>query len=415
MTGLQKKNYSVVVIGGGPAGMAAALAASETCERVLILERNPQLGGILNQCIHDGFGLLTFQELLTGPEYAGRFEDLIGKSNITVLTGAMVIRLTPQREILCVTRDGVLDIQAGAVVLATGCRERTRGALAIPGTRPSGIYTAGVAQHLINIQNIKIGNTAVILGSGDIGMIMARRLTLEGMKVLCVLEKLPYCSGLPRNRFQCLNDYGIPLHLNQTVREIRGAKRVEQIVVASVDEKGDFLPGTEYTLDCDTLILSVGLIPENELARDCGIAMEPGTSGCRVSSRLETSVPGIFACGNALHVHDLVDYVSEEGALAGRQAAVFTSRRKAPVDSVRIQAGEGVRGLTPQSAVIGETLTLSLRPAVPGIKKLLRVSAGDTFLVTKFYQRTNPAEMIRVETGIIPDGVHEIGVELIDR
>ena len=277
MTGLQKKNYSVVVIGGGPAGMAAALAASETCERVLILERNPQLGGILNQCIHDGFGLLTFQELLTGPEYAGRFEDLIGKSNITVLTGAIVIRLTPQREILCVTRDGVLDIQAGAVVLATGCRERTRGALAIPGTRPSGIYTAGVAQHLINIQNIKIGNTAVILGSGDIGMIMARRLTLEGMKVLCVLEKLPYCSGLPRNRFQCLNDYGIPLHLNQTVREIRGAKRVEQIVVASVDEKGDFLPGTEYTLDCDTLILSVGLIPENELARDCGIAMEPGT------------------------------------------------------------------------------------------------------------------------------------------
>lgn len=414
MTGLRKWDYSVVVIGGGPAGMAAALAARESCETVLIIERNPQLGGILNQCIHDGFGLMTFHELLTGPEYASRFEDLIKKNHISILLEAMVIRLTADREIICVTRNGVLSIHAGAVILATGCRERTRGALAIPGTRPSGIYTAGVAQNLVNLKNIKIGSTAIILGSGDIGMIMARRLTLEGIKVLCVLEKLPFCSGLPRNRCQCLEDFGIPLRLNQTVKEIRGARRVEQVVVASVNQNG-FIPGSEYTIDCDTLVLSVGLIPENEIAKECGIEMEPSTLGCCVNSRLETSVPGIFACGNSLHVHDLVDYVSEEGAVAGKRAAVFISESKPALNSIRIQVRHGIQGLTPQYAVCGEQLTLSLRPELPGVNKQLRVMVGENILAQKCFPRTNPAEMIRITAGIVPVGAKEIEVELIDQ
>lgn len=413
MMNLKEENFSVVVIGGGPAGMAAALAAVEHCDSVLILERDAKLGGILNQCIHDGFGLMKFHEQLTGPEYAGRYRDFVSQSRITVMTGTMVTKLTPEREITCVARDGIHRIRAGAVILATGCRERTRGALAIPGTRPSGIYTAGVAQHLINIQNIRIGSTAVILGSGDIGMIMARRLTLEGIKVLCVLEKLPYCSGLPRNRCQCLEDYHIPLHLKQTVKEIRGSQRIEQIIVASVDDGGSFLPGTEYTIDCDTLILSVGLIPENELAKDCGAVLEPETSGCRVNSRLETSIPGIFECGNSLHVHDLVDFVSEEGTMAGERAAAFANENPIPARTVCIHAGSGVRGMTPQSAVVGEKVVLSLRPRMPGNNQLLQIRCGDTIFTKKYFSHVNPAEMIRVTTETVPAETTEIEVELI--
>ncbi len=412
---MQEPEYAVAVVGGGPAGMAAALAAAERGGRVLVVERNPRLGGILRQCIHDGFGLIRFREQLTGPEYAGRYGELVRASGVDVLTGAMAIRLTPERELTCVTRAGVQTLRAGAVVLATGCRERTRGALGLPGDRPAGIYTAGVAQHLVNIQNIRIGSRAVILGSGDIGMIMARRLTLEGLEVLCVLEKLPYCSGLPRNRRQCLEDFGIPLRLRQTVREIRGKTRVERIVAAQVDEHGAFVPGTDREIDCDTLVLSVGLIPENELARDCGIVMDPGTGGCRVSGRLETSVSGVFACGNALHVHDLVDYVSEEGELAGKCAADFAAGGQAPPRTLPVRAAGGLRALTPQCAVPGEGLTLSARPAAPGEHQVLRVRAGDRVLARRSYVRVNPAEMLRLDVPPAPADAEEIEVELLDR
>lgn len=345
------RTTDIVIIGGGPAGLAAALAAWEAgVTDLLILERGNELGGILNQCIHSGFGLHTFREELTGPEYAARYMDRVLAENIPFRLGAMAVRVTADRRVTYISREeGLETVQARAVVLAMGCRERSRGALSIPGARPAGIYTAGAAQRLMNIDGYRVGREAVILGSGDIGLIMARRLTLEGARVRLVAELMPYSGGLKRNIVQCLDDFGIPLKLSHTVVDIHGRDRVEAVTVAAVDGQRRPIPGTEERIPCDTLLLSVGLLPENELTREAGAAMCAATGGPVVSDRLETDLPGIFACGNVLHVHDLVDYVSQEAALAGESAAAFvrsgggeTGRR------VRVAAGNGVRYTVPQ-------------------------------------------------------------------
>ena len=320
--------YDIVIIGGGPAGLAAAAAAKrEGIDSILILERDTQLGGILNQCIHNGFGLHTFKEELTGPEYAQRFIDQVEELNIEYKLNTMVMDITSDKEITAMNRkDGLFHIQAKSIVLAMGCRERSRGALNIPGYRPAGIYSAGTAQRLVNIEGFMPGREVVILGSGDIGLIMARRMTLEGAKVKVVAELMPYSGGLKRNIVQCLDDFGIPLKLSHTVVDIRGKERLEGITIAEVDNTGKPIPGTEEDYTCDTLLLSCGLIPENELSRSIGVDMEPVTSGPVVNESLETSVEGVFACGNVLHVHDLVDFVSEEAAAAGRNAAAYVKK-----------------------------------------------------------------------------------------
>jgi NADPH-dependent 2,4-dienoyl-CoA reductase/sulfur reductase-like enzyme len=400
----------VAVIGGGPAGMAAALAASRGGAQVLVLERNGFLGGILNQCIHDGFGLLRLGRLLSGPEYADYFaRQVMGDTNITVMLGVIVLEITPGKQIYGVSRDGLFCVEAAAIVFATGCRERTRGAIAIPGTRPAGVYTAGVVQQLLNVQNIAVGKKAVILGSGDIGLIMARRLILSGAEVDCVLEKMPWCSGLPRNRYQCLEEYGIPLYLSRTVTGIRGDKRLERVTVGCLDEQGAVISGSEYDIACDTLILSVGLIPENEIAEKAGLALLPGTNGVRVDSHLESSVSGMFACGNAMQVNDLVDTVSGEGELAGTWAAIHAlgGIREAK-EKIPVQHGAGVRYVTPQAVYPGEDAIMSLRVTRPGENKLLRIAAGDTLLLEKALKQANPAEMIRVNflaPETIPGGI----------
>jgi len=317
-------NQKLVIVGGGPGGMAAALSAYENgIKDITILEREHQLGGILNQCIHDGFGLVQFGAMISGPEYAARYVRMLEDTSVKVETDTMVTDISPDKIVTAVNRHGVQQHQPGAIVLATGCRERTRGAIAIPGTRPAGVFTAGVVQNLVNCRNIRVGNRIVILGSGDIGLIMARRLTYEGAKVLAVIELQAEPGGLQRNVSQCLYDFGIPLYTRHTVTEIRGKERVESIVMCAVDESGKPIVGTEQEIACDTLVLSVGLIPENELAQKAGVKLDGKTNGMLVDEYLQTSVAGIFACGNAKAVMDLADYVSEEGTLAGRNAARF--------------------------------------------------------------------------------------------
>jgi len=344
-------DYDLIVIGGGPAGLAAAISAYENgIRRMLILERDRELGGILNQCIHNGFGLHTFKEELTGPEYAARYVRRVYELGIEIWTDTMVLDISTDKTVTAVNRKrGIVRLSAKTVILAMGCRERPRGALGIPGFRPAGIYTAGTAQRLVNMDGVMPGREVVILGSGDIGLIMARRLTLEGALVKVVAELLPYSGGLKRNIVQCLDDYGIPLQLSHTVVDIRGRKRVEGVTIAEVDDKLKPVPGTEKDYACDTLLLSVGLIPENELSKSAGVELSRATKGPVVDESLETSVQGIFACGNVLHVHDLVDNVSEEAAYAGRSAARYAAGVSAGARSqkVAIKAGPHVRYTVP--------------------------------------------------------------------
>ena len=349
--------YELIVIGGGPAGLAAACKAwEEGLRHILVLERDQELGGILNQCIHNGFGLQRFREELTGPEYAGRFIAMLQKTGVEVRLDTMALQILPGRDgaphqVHAVNgKDGYQVLETRAVVLAMGCRERTRGAISIPGERPAGIFTAGAAQRYLNIEGYMVGRRVIILGSGDIGLIMARRMTLEGAKVLACVELMPYSSGLTRNIVQCLNDYDIPLYLSHTITDIRGHNRVEQVTVSEVGTDRRPIPGTEMVFHCDTVLLSVGLLPENELTRGAGIDIDPRTSGAKVYENMETGIPGIFACGNVLHVHDLVDYVSAESERAGAAAAAYvkTGREEEALRTVALQNGEGVTYTVPQ-------------------------------------------------------------------
>ncbi len=368
------KFYDFVLVGGGPAGRAAANAAYDAGARsILILERDKELGGILNQCIHNGFGLHTFKEELTGPEYAHRFAEKVYKKQIEYKLSTMVMNISPEKVVTAMNReDGLFDIQAKAIVLAMGCRERSRGALNIPGYRPAGIYSAGTAQRLVNIEGFMPGREVVILGSGDIGLIMARRMTLEGAKVKVVAELMPYSGGLKRNIVQCLNDFGIPLKLSHTVVDIEGKERVTGGTIAKVDSHNKPIPGTEEHYDCDTLLLSCGLIPENELSRDMGVELNRVTNGPTVNESLETSIPGVFAAGNVLHVHDLVDFVSEEAAAAGRSAAAYVA--DGCTDGARNDIAVAVEGgprytvpCTIDPAKVGDELVVRFR--VGGVMK----------------------------------------------
>ena len=392
----------IVIIGGGPAGLAAAEAAVQAGARdVLILERDTRLGGILNQCIHNGFGLHTFKEELTGPEYAARFEARVRALSIEYKLGTMVLSVSPDKTVTAVSReDGLVKIEAKAVILAMGCRERSRGALNIPGFRPAGVFSAGTAQRLVNMEGYMPGREVVILGSGDIGLIMARRMTLEGAKVRVVAELQPYSGGLKRNIVQCLDDYGIPLKLSHTVTEIHGKERVTGVTISAVDENLKPIPGTEEFYSCDTLLLSVGLIPENELSAGAGVQLSRVTNGPVVNESLETNVPGIFACGNVLHVHDLVDYVSEEAASAGKAAAAYIAQGGLGGGrEIRIEPRGGVRYTVPAAVrpdCMPETLTVRFR--VGGVYKnsYLSVYFGEKCVLHRTKQVMAPGEMEQV-------------------
>ena len=395
--------HDIVIIGGGPAGLAAAAAARKAgIQDILILERDNCLGGILNQCIHNGFGLHTFKEELTGPEYAARYIEMVEEEHIPYKLNTIVIDINRDKEVTLINReDGLTTIKAKAIVLAMGCRERPRGALNIPGYRPAGIYSAGTAQRLMNIEGYAVGREVVVLGSGDIGLIMARRMTLEGAKVKVVAELMPYSGGLKRNIVQCLDDYGIPLKLSHTVVDIQGKERVTGVTIAQVDENRKPIPGTEVNYSCDTLLLSVGLIPENELSRGIGVEMNRVTSGPNVSDKLETSAEGIFACGNVLHVHDLVDYVSEEATLAGTNAAAYVRAESGMAGGHRVvmKAENGVRYTVPQSLDVdcmADQVTVRFRVADVYKGRFISVYYDDKRVVHRKKQVLAPGEMEQV-------------------
>lgn len=392
----------VAVIGGGPAGLAAAVAAREEgAKKVLILERDNALGGILQQCIHPGFGLTRFQAELTGPEYYGRFLEKANDLGVEYLLDTMVLQVNAEeKEVIAASRhNGMTRVKAGAIVLAMGCREKTRAGIMVPGTRPAGLYTAGSAQRLVNRQNIMVGKKIVILGSGDIGMIMARRMTLEGAKVVMVVELMDYLAGLTRNRVQCLDDFGIPLKLAHTITAIEGNERVTGVRVAPVDENKKPILEKEELVECDTVLFSVGLMPENELTRKAGIEMDKITNGPRVDQYMQTSMPGVFACGNVVHVNDLVDNVSGESATAGKFAAMFAANAFPKAGrTVNCVTGRNVRYLCPQTleAGEGEEVSIFFRVLQPEEQVRLVAKCGDTVLYTKKEFRVNPGEMNHV-------------------
>ena len=392
----------VLVVGGGPAGLAAAIAAREDgIDNLLVLEREHTPGGILRQCIHNGFGLHRFKEELTGPEYAQRDIDRARELKIPIQCDTTVLSVEDNHRVTCVSAEHGLQVfEAGAIVLAMGCRERPRGALGTPGNRCAGIYSAGTAQKFVNLEGFMPGKRVVILGSGDIGLIMARRMTLQGAKVLACVELMPYSSGLNRNIVQCLNDYDIPLYLSHTVIDIQGKERLTGVTVAEVDAKRQPIPGTEIHVDCDTLLLSVGLIPENELSVGAGVEISPLTSGATVDDQLQTSVPGIFACGNVLHVHDLVDHVSNESFKAGHAAAAYARDQKNTAPVAQVKDGDGVRGVVPQrvhlSGEASQSVDLMFRPSGVFKNATVVVRSGDKEIARKKSPIFTPGEMVVV-------------------
>ena len=391
-------NHDLVIVGGGPAGMAAAVAAYDAgCQDVVILDREPELGGILMQCIHNGFGLHKLGRELTGPEYAAVYVQKVKERNIKVYAETMVTGVSPEKIVTAQNRQGILKILAKAVILAMGCRERSRGALNICGSRCAGIYSAGTAQKLVNCMGYQVGKRVVILGSGDIGLIMARRMSYEGAKVEAVCEVMPYSGGLTRNIVQCLEDFDIPLYLSTTVVQIHGKERLEGVTIAQVDERRKPIEETKRYIPCDTLLLSVGLIPENELTRSAGIPMDPITNGAMVDEHCQTAVPGIFACGNVLHVHDLVDYVSDEAERAGKGAVNFIAGLAEEKTAISTKPGFGVRYVLPQTIhTTEEDVTVFLRVAQPFGKVKFTVAADDKVLAVAKRLRAAPGEMEKI-------------------